>query len=198
MDDDLPKEGELFDLNKKYTGSPRAPLLSGEKPKVGAPVGIIIAIVLFAVVIIYAKGGFGAKESKQTINTYRQGTQSVFEAMKSQYPYLLNVLCEGSDPTKEDCVNFVGTFRPNKENAAYLTQMETSGEVSGASSADIATIKDTIKTLVDIKRSTLTSTRKPLTFLIDSVTVTRIGQEVMVTTKCTEDSKETVVCVGGR
>lgn len=198
MDDDLPKEGELFDLNKKYTGSPRAPLLVGEKPKAGTPVGIIIAVVLLAVIIIYAKGGFGAKESKQAIETYRQGTQSVFEAMKGQYPYLLNVLCEGPDPTKEDCVNFIGTFRPNKENATYLTIMETTGEVSGASSADIATIKDNIKTLVDIKRSTLTSTRKPLTFLIDSVTVTRVGQETMVTTKCTEDSKETVVCVGVR
>jgi hypothetical protein len=193
MDDDVPKEGELFDLNKKYTGPSRATLVSGERMKARMPIGAIVVVLFFIGILFLARGGFGGSASKEAIATYKQGTQSTFNTMKSQFPYLLNVLCEGSDPTKEDCINFVGTFRPDKENPNYAISMVANDKVEGISIADMTTLKDDIKVLVDAKRSVLVY-RKPFTFLIDSVTVPRVGEELKVKIKCKEDSKEIIVC----
>jgi hypothetical protein len=193
MDDDLPKEGELFDLNKKYTGPNRSALLEAEKPKAKAPVALIVGAVLLGVIVFFINGGFGGSASKEKINEYNQSAQSTFATMKTKYPYLLNVLCEGSDPTKEDCINFVGTFRPNKENPNYAVSMGVNDKVEGLSSADIVSIKDDIKVLINAKRSVLVY-KKPFTFLIDSATVPRVGEEVKIKIKCKEDDTEIVVC----
>lgn len=193
MDDDLPKEGELFDLNKKYTGPNRTLLVASETPKAKVPILLIVIMVLFGIIVFFTKGGFGGSASKEKINEYTKSTQSNFSIMKSHFPHLLNVLCEGSDPTKEDCINFIGTFRPNKENPNYAVTMGVNDKVEGLSSVDIVTIKDDIKVLVDAKRSFL-AYRKPFTFLIDSTTMPRVGEEVKVKIKCIEDSKEIIVC----
>jgi hypothetical protein len=193
MDDDLPKEGELFDLNKKYSGPKRDQLIVSEQPKAKTPILLIGVVLFFALAAFFAKGGFSASASKEAIANYKQSTQSTFDTMKTQFPYLLNVLCEGSDPTKEDCVNFVGTFRPDQQNPNYAVSMTANDKVEGLSSADLVTLKDDIKVLVDMKRSIL-AYRKPFTFLIDSTTVPRVGDEVSIKIKCTEDSKDVIAC----
>ncbi len=197
MDDDLPKEGELFDLNKKYTGPNRSALIVSEKPKAKTPLALIAGVVLLGVVVFFLNGGFGGSASKGKKHEYSQSAQSTFITMKSKFPYLLNVLCEGSDSTKEDCINFVGTFRPDKDNPNYAVSMGVNDKVEGLSSADVVLIKEDIKVLVNAKRSVLVY-KKPLTFLIDSVTVPRVGEQVNIKIKCIEDSKEVIVCENER
>jgi hypothetical protein len=114
--------------------------------------------------------------------------------MKSQLPYLVSITCEGKDPNRADCVNFVGTFRPDKENPNYLVSMGSFDKVEGVSVSDMKTLQDNLKVLVDNKRMTLSSVHAPLTFLVDSVTVPRIGEEFSVKVLCTEDGANIITC----
>ena len=195
MDDNLPKEGELLDIsqNKKSVSTPTTLLATEEKPPSHAPVWIVSILVILTVIAFVSNAGSNKKVDPQVLNTYQQNTASVFDTMKSQFPYLTNVVCEGSDPNKADCVHFVGTFRPNKDNPLFITTMATSDKVEGSTDADIELIKDHVKVLADNKRTILGS-RELFTFLVDSVTIPKVGEEFHVKTKCSESDANTVTC----
>ena len=195
MDDDLPKEGELLDISKnKNNTKSGSSLINTESSPTKSPIGIIVTLVVLAVIAFIAQGSLGGNESPEKIVSYQQDTQSIFSSMKSQFPYLESIVCEGSDPRKEDCVNFVGTFRPNKESPQYLASMGVNDKVEGATSADISLIKDHVKVLVGAKRMNLPSVRKPFTFLVSSVTIPSVGAEIVLTTRCSEGDGDTVIC----
>ncbi len=197
MDDDLPKEGELLDISRNKKTSTTASQNSTTEETQAKPVKIPTAFI--GVVIFLAVAAFVAKvatgnASPEQIEKYQQGTYAVFSDMKNQFPHLVSVVCEGSDPSKQDCIHFVGTFRPNKDSPNYLASMDTNDKVYGASQTDIALIKEQIKRLVEIKRTTLTSVRDPFTFRIDSVNIPRVGGVDEVKIRCTEDRVEVVEC----
>ena len=195
MDDDLPKEGELLDISKNRKSEvSKSVAISTETKPVKVPFALIGVLVIVALIAFFSKQSFGGKASPEELAIYKLNTQSIFDSMKAQFPYLTGVTCEGSDPSKADCVNFVATFRPDKGNPGYLSSMDTIDKVYGATPAEIELIKGHIKVLIDIKRTTLTSVRKPLTFLIDSTTVPRVGQEFSVKTRCTEGGGDAIVC----
>lgn len=201
MDDDLPKEGELLDIsrNKKKVDIIGQDTMVDSTPK--APVKIpftVIAGLLFLAVAAFVANLTTGKVSPEKIAVYRESTQAIFETMRSQFPYLVNISCEEREPNKPDCINFVGTFRPNKDSPSYLASMDTNDKVYGASQTDIALIKEQVKLLVEIKRTTLTSVRDPLTFLIDSVNIPRVGEEGVVRIRCKEDRAEVVECASER
>ena len=194
MDEDLPKEGELLDITKKRTSasSHNSSIILEEKTPAKFPVGIIVVLVVIAIAFIGIKKFSGGNVDPQTLITYRQNTQSVLDTMKTQLPYLVNVKCEGGDPGKPDCINFIATFRPVKDSLTYMSSMDTTDKVPGVSSADIELIRNNVKVLADNKRTVL-SVREPLTFTIDSVTIPKVGEEFKVVIKCTEKGLD-VVC----
>ncbi len=196
MDDDLPKEGELLDISKKRVHSvdTSGPQNLQTTSSTKLPVGLLIVLVLLALVAFFAKGGLGTSHvDKDKAILYKQATQSVIGTMKSQFPYLENVGCEGSDPDKDDCVHFVGRFRPIVDSPTYLSSMGTIDKAPGVSDQDIELIKGHIKVLADSKR-TIISSRELLTFLIDSVTIPKVGEPYSVKIKCTESGVDAVIC----
>lgn len=195
MDDDLPKEGELLDISKKRTNSTiQSPtIFPTEKKSTDIPARLIVLFVIAIIVVFVAKKFSGGHVDLQKVAMYRQNTQSVFDTMKSQLPYLVNVKCEGSDPILADCVNFVGTFRPIKGSETYLTSMGIVDKAQGVTDADVEIIKGHIKVLIDIKRTILAS-REKITFEIDSVTVPKVGEEYNVKIKCIESGADSVQC----
>lgn len=198
MDDDLPKEGVLLDITRtkksKESTESKDSSLPKESQPTKIPFGVIGVLVIIAGIALLSQVSLGGKAKPEEVATYKLNTQSIFDSMKAQFPYLVSLKCEGSDPNKGDCINFVGTFRPDKESPSYLSSMGTIDKVQGATPADIELIKGHVKVLADIKRTTLTSARKPFTFLIDSVTIPKVGPEISVKTKCTESGPDNVVC----
>ncbi len=196
MDDDLPKEGELLDISKKRSGSTSSGASSAivtENTSTKFPLGLVGVLFVLAAIAFLTQGGGGTKAKPEKIAAYKQSYQSVFETMKSQLPNLVSIACEGSNPNKEDCVNFVGTFRPNKDSSTYQMTMDTTDKVPGVTPADIELIRSNVKVLADAKRITIAS-RELFTFRIDSITIPKVGQEYTVTTKCTESGADDVVC----
>ena len=193
MDDDLPREGELLDISRKQTASTKSPQVPTSPGKVQKfPVGMIGIFVILLVLGIVSKMFF-SHEDPEKIAVYKEATQAVFTSMKSQLPYLTTVTCEGKAQDKPDCINFVGTFIPNKDSQNFLSVMIANDQVSGASASDIALIKDNLKVLIEVKRTTLSS-RKPLTFLIVSTTIPKVGEETVLKTRCTEEEGDLITC----
>lgn len=199
MDDDLPKEGELLDISRKKAAPIQSPQVTssqeGEQTKF--PMGVIVVLIVLAVLGVASKTLFTGHEDPEKVASYKEATQSVFDTMKSQFPYLTTVTCEGSVPDKPDCVNFVGAFIPNKDSQNFLSVMIANDKVSGASATDIEQIKGHLKILIDAKRTTLAS-RKPLTFLIVSTNVPKVGEESITKTRCTEGGGDTITCEAER
>lgn len=195
MDDDLPKEGELLDISKKRAGELHQKVetaqVGGTPTKI--PFGLLGILVLVALIAFFSSGMFGAKENPEKVATYAQGTQSIFGTMKNQFPYLVSIQCEGKDQNKADCVKYVGTFRPDKNNPNYLSSMDTVDKVQGVTDLDIEAIKGHVKVLADNKRMTL-ATRELFTFRIDSVTVPKVGEEYKVMIVCIEKGADAVEC----
>jgi hypothetical protein len=200
MDDDLPKEGELLDISKnKPMGQHQdSGLLTEVKPPAKIPVGLIVIAILIAAVLLVSRSSFGVHEDPVKVAQYKENSKIIFDTMKSQVPFLVSVACEGSDPNKPDCVSFIGTFRPNKDSPNYQSLMDTNDKVYGASVNDIAAIKEQLKLLVDLKRMTLRTVRLPLTFVIDSIDIPRVGDDIPVRIRCTENTAETIVCLSER
>ncbi len=194
MDEDLPKEGELLDISKKRTSavSQNPTSILEEKKPAKIPVGMIVVLVVVAVAFFGIKNFSGGNVDPQKVIAYRQNTQSVFDTMKSQLPYLVNVKCEGGDPGRPDCISFIGTFRPAKDSLTYQSSMDTIDKVPGVTTADIELIKGNVKVLADNKRTVL-GVGEPFTFLIDSITIPKVGEEFKVIIKCSEVGVD-VVC----
>ncbi len=195
MDDDLPKEGELLDISKKRAKvtSPHVDGNAVEKSQSKFPVVPVIVLILLAGAVFGFKKFSGGNSDPEKVALYKQSTESVISTMKGQLPYLENVGCEGANPDKDDCFNFIGRFRPIKDSPNYISSMGTIDKAEGISSADIEIIKAHIKVLLDAKRTILSSGER-ITFLIDSVTVPKVGDNVAVKIKCTGDGVDTVTC----
>jgi len=195
MDDDLPKEGELYDITKKRSNhtQPQQELKTEASSQTKFPVGIILALIILAVLAFLSKSFFNDSVDPEKVAIYKESSQSVFNAMKDQIPYLTSVTCEGSVPDNPSCVDFVGTFVPNKESLDYTTSMTVNDKVEGATTADIEKIKSNLRILVDAKRITIAS-RKPLTFLILSTTVSKVGEESVTKVRCKEEGGNTITC----
>lgn len=196
MDDDLPKEGELLDISKKKSngiGSHNIQNVVQDTKETKIPVGLLSILIIVVAAVLIMKGDISSNVDPEKVAIYKDNNLSIFSSMKSQLPYLLRVECEGQDPNKADCVHFVGTFRPSATNPLYQTTMDTTDKVPGASVADIEVVKSNVKVLSDNKRTTLGS-RELFTFLIDSVTVPKVGEEYHTKIKCTEKGVDDVVC----
>jgi hypothetical protein len=191
--DDMPKEGELLDIskNKSNQGGQRE-TFKDSSSQTKMPIGLIVGLVGLAVVAFLAKGLLGGP-SEDKIALYQQDIEQVFSSMKTQYPNLVSITCEGAKPNKLDCVNFVGTFRPDKDSPAYQMTMDTADKVSGVTPADIESIRGSVKVLANSKRTILQSSGL-FSFRIDSVTIPKVGEEYTVKTKCIESGADDVVC----
>jgi hypothetical protein len=151
-------------------------------------------LVVLAIVAFFAKGSFSIGHvSKEKAAQYKQATQSVVDVMKAQFPYLENIGCEGDNPDKDDCIHFVGRFRPIVDSPAYASSMGTIDKAPGVTDQDIELIKGHVKVIADNKR-TIIASREPLTFLIDSITIPKVGEPYSVKIKCTESGVDAVVC----
>jgi sporulation protein YlmC with PRC-barrel domain len=71
--------------------------------------------------------------------------------------------------------------------------MGTIDKAPGVSDADLELIKSHVKVLADSKR-TIMASREPLTFLIDSITVQKVGEDILVKIQCTESGVDIVIC----